>query len=640
MVGVREVDLGRLSRAGPGRTAPARSVPTASHVLAVFLAALGSAGCFLVDQATVGVERVGPDQVDRELNSCALTGTVASATTREVLHYFDLSERFDEEPEAALVELHHAIAVAPERRFLFAIAELCYLRAEELESRDHFLAAALYAYLYLLGEPELEPANPYDRRFRWACDLYNRGLREALVEPGREELRLEDGRRELPVGSLTVSVDRSAFPFDDPEYGFLPADDYSVWGLSVRLRDSGLGVPLVAKLGGQRAEDPLKRFQRASTFAPATAFLRVHGGIAEMEQGLAATLELHSTFDSREVAVGERSVPLESDLSATLALALHGSRLWKSSSRGFFRGDQTAEDSGLFLTRPYQPGLVPVVFVHGTASNPAYWAEMFNLLQADPEIRARMQFWFFQYATGLPIAFSADTLRQDLKELVAILDPEGRDPALRRMILVGHSQGGLLVKLMAVDGDVGWWQEIVGQPLEAFGFPKEQEELLRRVLDFDPLPFVERVVFVSTPHRGSFLAERRFARFLAKMIAFPGELTSLGENLLRQQKKLPPALQGRVPTSLDNMKESNPYLQILSRAPLSGGVKAHSIIAIADADPEAYEDADDGVVAYRSAHIEGVESECLIPSGHSCQSNPRTIREVRRILLEHLRAGP
>ena len=45
---------------------------------------------------------------------------------------------------------------------------------------------------------------------------------------------------------------------------------------------------------------------------------------------------------------------------------------------------------------------------------------------------------------------------------------------------------------------------------------------------------------------------------------------------------------------------------------------------------------DDGVVAYKSAHLEGVASEKIVRSTHSCQSTPATILEVRRILYEHL----
>ena len=47
------------------------------------------------------------------------------------------------------------------------------------------------------------------------------------------------------------------------------------------------------------------------------------------------------------------------------------------------------------------------------------------------------------------------------------------------------------------------------------------------------------------------------------------------------------------------------------------------------------EEGDDGVVEYKSAHIDGVKSELVVRSSHSTQGNPHTIEEVRRILLLH-----
>jgi hypothetical protein len=69
--------------------------------------------------------------------------------------------------------------------------------------------------------------------------------------------------------------------------------------------------------------------------------------------------------------------------------------------------------------------------------------------------------------------------------------------------------------------------------------------------------------------------------------------------------------------------------------PVAPGIHAHSIIPTLQDGP--LEDRDDGVVAYRSAHIDGVESELVIEhQGHSTQSNPLAVREVRRILVEEL----
>jgi hypothetical protein len=91
----------------------------------------------------------------------------------------------------------------------------------------------------------------------------------------------------------------------------------------------------------------------------------------------------------------------------------------------------------------------------------------------------------------------------------------------------------------------------------------------------------------------------------------------------------------RINTSLENMGPDNPFMKRLAQAPLAPGVIAHSIIARSGGD--SLEDSDDGFVPYKSSHLDGVESEFVVESGHSCQSNPLTIREVRRILIEHRR---
>lgn len=608
--------------------------------LLAILGALGASGCFVLDRPQVGVKEVGPEQVALELDGNVLSDGMPSSSTIETLHYFGLRERFEDAPEATIAELHAAILADPARRFLHSIAELCYLRAYELGSRELYLAAAVYSYLYLLGEQELEPASPYDRRFRWACDLYNRSLREAFVAAKSRNFVPEGGTRSLPVGMLTVQVDDSRLPLDASEVDFLPADDYSIWGLSFRNRDSGLGTPLVARKTTPPDPTPGSRIRPNGKFAAVTAFLRVQGRLAELQGGVQATLELHSTLLAPELEVSGKSVPLESDLSAALGLSLHRSGIWGASSRGLFGAEQAGLENGLILSQPYHPGLIPVVFVHGTASNPGNWAEMFNLLLADEEIRGRMQIWFFQYSTGAPILYSAGTLRDALREAVQRFDPEGKDEALKRMVLVGHSQGGLLAKLALVDGQASWFEQLTGTSIEESGLEPEQKDLLRWAFDFDPVPNVERVVFVSTPHRGSFHSDRWYSRLIAGMVNAPNELAQLGQSSSDHGKELQSVMKGKIPTSIDNMRTDNPLLAILARTPLAPRVVGHSIIPIGPAgDPARPEGADDGVVTYASAHIEGVESEFLLRAGHSCQSSPLAIREVRRILREHLRAS-
>jgi len=598
----------------------------------------------------VGVNEVGPQEVYRVISSCALEGEYISSVTSEVLQIYDLQKVQDEDPLAALRALH-AIAVGePKRQTLFALSELSFLIGRKSNDRDSYLSAAVYAYYYLFSSEDPELANPYDRRFRWACDLYNYGLLFAFASPDERRFEAKDGPRTLLAGSLRIEVDHGELPGDvNPQSAgadgtpmlLLPADRFLIYGLKLRLRDSGLGVPLIGVRSGASGKPSAGLLQLGSKEMPVSAFLRLNGPLSALGTGIDARLELHSAFDAASIAVGSGRVPLETDRSATLAHVLNRPEMWDFSLRGFFSSEKVATANKLMLIQPYKRGRIPVVFVHGTASSPSYWADLFNSVWADPQLRDGFQFWFFRYTTGNPIAYSAADLRDALAEAVKTLDPNGQDPALQRMVVIGHSQGGLLSKMMAVEGDMGWLESAIGSSLEELELPPEDRALMERALSFKPVPTVKRLVFISTPHRGSFLADKWYSRVMAGLISLPSNIANLGSNLNASAKRLPKQFRGFKLTSLNNMSAGNPYLQVLLDTPISAGVVSHSIISIGDCDPtdaEELADADDGVVEYSSAHLAGVKSEFLVNSPHSCQSDPATILEVRRILLEHLGA--
>ena len=152
-----------------------------------------------------------------------------------------------------------------------------------------------------------------------------------------------------------------------------------------------------------------------------------------------------------------------------------------------------------------------------------------------------------------------------------------------------------------------------------------------------PLPQVRRVIFICTPHGGSFLAGLRLGSFASSLIKMPLTLGRAGIDLFetdpeqRVLRKL-----NHMPSSIDNMTPGDPMLVTLHDTPLAEAVTSHSIIAVRSEGP--LMDQNDGVVAYPSAHIEGAASEAIVISSHSAQGHPDTIAEVRRILIEHLDA--
>ena len=287
-------------------------------------------------------------------------------------------------------------------------------------------------------------------------------------------------------------------------------------------------------------------------------------------------------------------------------------------------------------TRPYRPGLIPLVFVHGTTSSVARWAQLYNELDNDPRIHGHYQFWFFSYSSGNPIAYSAMLLRESLERAVKQLDPDGRDAALRRMVVMGHSQGGLLTKTTVVESGDAFWRNISRKPLDELNVSDATRDLLRRVAFIHPVPFVRRVIFVATPHHGSYVAGSWFAHLGAKLVHAPLDVTRVVTEAVTLNKDalVVEGVRG-APTAVDNMTPGNRFVRTLVQLPIVPGVKAHSIIPVKGGLPP--QGQNDGVVEYDSAHIDGVESEVVVVhQTHSCQSNPHTIAEVRRILLEHL----
>jgi hypothetical protein len=96
------------------------------------------------------------------------------------------------------------------------------------------------------------------------------------------------------------------------------------------------------------------------------------------------------------------------------------------------------------------------------------------------------------------------------------------------------------------------------------------------------------------------------------------------------------AMLSRPMTSIDTMNPNNPALKVLASIPVTA-VPAHSIIAVEGDGPK--EEGDDGVVAYKSAHIDEAVSEVVVNWSHSSQGTPEVIEEIKRILSEHLAAS-
>ncbi|HET6518964.1 MAG TPA: hypothetical protein VFG47_03985, partial [Geminicoccaceae bacterium] len=360
----------------PRSTQPARRPrPAALPALLLALVLPLAGGC----ATPIGVERADPQAVHRELTGNVLSTGELSDFTANVLRRAALDELAGRDPAAALAELHATGAAEawarPEE--LFALAELSFRHAEDTGQPAHHLAAAVYAFAYLFPDGPGEAApSPFDPRFRWAADLYNRGLTRAF-DSAADGAAFEPrgGTFALPFGTLEVAFDPADLLWDGRRLGsFVPVADLQVRGLNNRYRWPGLGAPLAAGTESLRPEQGFQVGPRVKV--PVTALLLLDQPRRQLSAGrLRGSLRLVAATDDEPVSIAGRTVPIEVEPTAALAYTLSDPAAWQTELRGFLRGDLLGDrPTNLGAMQPHRPGRFPVVFVHGTASSVGRWA--------------------------------------------------------------------------------------------------------------------------------------------------------------------------------------------------------------------------------------------------------------------------
>jgi pimeloyl-ACP methyl ester carboxylesterase len=611
------------------RTSQGASWKVGQPILLAILC-LGLAGC----GTPVSVERVDARTVRTEMTRDAVSAGRLSGPTQIVLHQRDLEKLYATAPAGAIAALHRIVAAGPAGQDeLFALAEMAFLEGERSGDRSYSFATVIYAYAFLFPiSPTLRPSG-FDPRLRTAAELYNLSLTRALASADGKHVDLRAGDYALPFGSLSIKFDPDALRWADRSLAnYVPAAELRVDGLHNRYRATGIGAPLAADVMYDR---DARGFQVARAVkVPVTALLRVDLTQAAFASGrISGALTLYPGNDQRTVAIGGETVPLESEPSAAFAYALSNPDIWKNEVTGFLQGGMRLDlPAELVALEPYRPGRIPVVLIHGTASSAGRWADMINDLKNDPAIRDRFQFWLFTYDTGDPVPFTALKLRTDLEAAVHKLDPGRRDPALRNIVLIGHSQGGLLAKMLVINSGSALFDTLSSKPLDELKMSDTTRETIRSANFVTPEPDVTRVIFIATPHRGSFVAGGSLAQLAGRLVALPVGLTRVLTEAMSGNRDALRFDPDKVHfSSIYSMTPGSPFSNTLASIPVAPTVAAHSIIAVQTDGP--VEAGNDGVVEYRSAHIDGVKSELVVRSAHSVQANPNTVAEVRRILL-------
>lgn len=626
------------------------------NVVAFAMLLAAASGCASTRYVTV--REVPRNPLEGTLQLVSRKGPQPTQRTEQLLRQYALTkEDADDQATVAMLQEEIRQEATPEK--LYSLAEMAYIAGHKLEALqkraealDMYGISVAHSYWYLF-DPRFDPfRNPYDPQFRGACDLYNTALEAAL--------RLVQQQGSLQPGS-TYEVKSAKQEFDiqvvlrgawkDKDIDHLKfVSEYEMKGLTNWHHTYGLGVPLIAVRNHPEKGTPAEEYYPPGLSFAVTAFLRVDQSAADAAeygperpvQRRRCVLELHDPLECTDVEVNGRRAPLETDISIPLAYLLSNKAFIQTkdiSTRGLLHPGEILANQGLFMLEPYDPDRIPVLMMHGLWSSPITWMEMFNDLRAYPEIRRRFQFWFYLYPTGQPFWVSATAVRQDLEKMRNALDPNGQSPAFHQMILVGHSMGGLVSRLQVMDSQDEFWKLVSDQPLEQLKAKDELRERLRQTLFFRSNPSIRRIVTIGTPHRGSDFANDYTQWLGQKLIQLPNMMVQASQTLLQDN---PGYFRNSaiftVKTSIDSLSPDCEFLAVMNRLPLAPNVKLHNIVGVLPQEGwlGSFSKEGDGVVGVTSARWPDPASEIFVPADHvNVHRHPKSILEVRRILLEH-----
>ncbi|HEX3383496.1 MAG TPA: alpha/beta hydrolase [Paraburkholderia sp.] len=643
--------------------------------------------------AMVTVSTQGPEQYIAMRRGDILSTGRLSAATRDTLHIAALDENTcQREPLDCINTISTVGGINTDRR-LSSLAELSLqmaithtpLNATEWSDAqfDLWLRTARFAYAFLFLGQRTAGERAFEDRQTQVRDYYNYAVQElarALFLRGAlatDAGNGEPGTQYIAGWSIHLDLSHVRLPEGVREpREVIPASRLSFAGIRSIYRRDGLGAELVAVMnvppeeenadagrdasgdrGGppradSRANAPFNTGVSSRTAGqprPATSFFRempspnvtalIWFSQGTREQVLAShdvVLSVYDPYRDDSVERQGQTVPLSANFSAGYGIWLARSGFAGQSLRTLFGRARGIDTPRIYMMQPFDPNRRIILMLHGLASSPEAWVNVANDIQGDEVLRQRFQVWQVFYPTNVPILVNLARIRRATQQTLAHFDPDGTAPASHGMVLIGHSMGGVIARLLVSTSGEELWTTFQDKYVPEGTDIDREDERLNRLLNFTPMPQVERAIFIAAPHRGTPFASNRLSRWAANLVRLPLALLNEIEEVMQTATNIEPQGQTfHVPNSIEQLRETDPLIRATSQLPISPQVCFHSIIA-RRRENGPLEDSNDGVVPYRSAHLAGALSEKVIVAGHSVQETPQAILEIRRILHEDI----
>lgn len=424
----------------------------------------------------------------------------------------------------------------------------------------------------------------------------------------------------------------------------IPAADIKLVSLKERYKLPGIGVPMVGVIPASKAQNAagdMYNIASRGTVSILTAVMTFSGDAKPRLQVIPLPLV-------QDLRVGKLKYPLAADWSAALEVYWDLTRVREDRMLGLLRPQELRSTTGLSSIQAYNPNKIPVILTHGLMSSAGTFDNLVNRLYADPEIRKNYQFWYFNYPTGVAWTIAARAYRAALCNLRNRVDPHHSNPNWDKMVVIGHSMGGLITHYSQCEEP---WNlllasDIPGEKLKPYlnkrfvdsPMPDPALDALRQDYFFRPVK-AGLVVYMATPHRGAPVARYRLVTALTKLVTLPQTLLKEAYNLATLQQDiflLRPQDAYLWFTSINQLRPNSYSISGLQNLKVRN-VPTHSIIG--DQGKDDTPKSSDGVVPYWSSHI-GWGSETIVPSDHSVQDCMETAHDLKRVLGDYAEKNP
>lgn len=461
-----------------------------------------------------------------------------------------------------------------------------------------------------------------------SVQIYNETVRRTVVELTKNWEAQDSSPSVIRTdqGDVSFQVESISVPGIDLIDQLIPADFIRVKkGFSEKTNVEGIGTSLLVRQK-QTEIDPL--IPESGLWYPVT-------GILNLDNPINPILELRDPTRGGDLLSGGRSFPLAANYTAAFARDFQDRQFQFLDLPALFQFEKYAARMGLYRVSPFDPSKQVCVLVHGIYSSPTTWDTTLNRIFEHKELRERYEFWTFGYPTGAPIPFLASEFRESLHEMSTFR--AGAGASAQEMVIVGHSMGGLLSKSVTQHGGDDEWNKVFNVPIEQLNVDEDDRTILRRLFYYEPVPNIGRVVFCSTPHRGSKVAAYPGAGLVGSLIQVPSQLARLTADIVEQSSYALTPLGFEIAedrtTSLEQLSSKSRLTGDLYLKPLNPGINYHSVIASNKGAHVPPADTSDGLVSYQSSHIDGVDSETIIfQCGHGVHRNEDGIAEIVRLL--------